>query len=362
MAEQDERGERVTGAWRASGPEDIERQAADWIVRLSDPALSAEERAALRARRDRWLEECPDHRAVYRDIDWAWFLLREAAHAAGTLGRPEAVQAEPAEAGSARTDSTRAGRSGRAGRHRWTLGLAGALTLGLLFVLARLYGGDPLLAVQADHRTAPGETRSLLLADGSRVLLGSNSAIAVATEGPGRHVQLLAGEAAFAVAVAQPDAGAARPFLVTVEGLEARALGARFQVRRGPDSTEVTAIEDLVRVALDGQPEDHAVLLGPGERLSVPRDGTTELLEPVDLERATAWQQGRLVFEARPLAEVAAELSRHRRGRILVADPALARREVTGVFQLGEPERAVERLARDLGASRIELPLVTLLY
>lgn len=324
--------------------ERVEREAADWIVRLSDPALNDAARAALRAERDRWLDLSPDHHAAYENIDRTWRLLREAALSAGTLG----------DSGSG-TPHRRPG----AIRPGWTArrlvgAVAAAVLLCLLLGVARFYTGDPLVALTADYRTGPGETREVTLADGSRVTLDSNSAIDVELGGAERRVRLLEGAAAFEVA--PETSGPKRPFVAEAGTLVAQALGTRFEVRRDEPGAQVTVIEHLVRVSYEGQPADAAVVLGPGERLTVPGGGETETLEAVDLDRVTAWQRGRLVFDRQPLSEVVEILNQHRRSRLLVADPALAGREVSGVFRLGDLDGAASRIAQELGASQIELP------
>ena len=57
-----------------------------------------------------------------------------------------------------------------------------------------------------------------------------------------------------------------------------------------------------------------------------------------------------------------ARLNRYRRGRIVVANGAIAGRRVSGVFRVGDLDGAVEAVAEELGVRRIALPLVTVLY
>ncbi len=347
--------------------EQVEQQAADWIVRLSDPALSPAERASLRAERDDWLAAAAERRRAYEDLDRSWRLLREAALAAGTLARPGSPQAPERRAADPRVADPRVADPRVAGRRarprRLVAAVAAAALLCLLAGLLRFYGGDPLLALEADFRVRPGETREVTLADGSHVTLGSGAAIAVEIDELRRRVRLLAGEAAFAV----EDDTRGRPFVVAAGPLEAEALGTRFQVSREAEASRVTVIEHLVRVVRDtgevGSTAEEPVLLGPGERLTLDTRTGVELLEPVVLARETAWLEGRLVFDREPLSAVVAELNRYRAGEILIADPALAGREVSGVFRLSDLDGAASRIARELGARQIELPpFVSLLY
>ena len=56
------------------------------------------------------------------------------------------------------------------------------------------------------------------------------------------------------------------------------------------------------------------------------------------MEAAIAWTQRRLVFERRPLGEVANEFNRYNRSPIEVDSPELSQLEVTGVFQANDPD------------------------
>ncbi len=53
----------------------------------------------------------------------------------------------------------------------------------------------------------------------------------------------------------------------------------------------------------------------------------------VNLAETTAWTQRQLVFQHRPLGEVADEFNRYAVGRIEIRSPALREQEVTGTFR-----------------------------
>ena len=52
---------------------------------------------------------------------------------------------------------------------------------------------------------------------------------------------------------------------------------------------------------------------------------------------ATSWTQRQLVFEDRPLMEVAEEFNRYNRERIVIDSPELREQHVTGVFRSNDP-------------------------
>jgi transmembrane sensor len=63
---------------------------------------------------------------------------------------------------------------------------------------------------------------------------------------------------------------------------------------------------------------------------------------------ATAWRQGRLVFRDRPLAQVAAILSRYRPEPVEVLSPAIAELKINGVFHLDDLDGGLRLLEQAL--------------
>ena len=83
----------------------------------------------------------------------------------------------------------------------------------------------------------------------------------------------------------------------------------------------------------------------------------------VNLDHAAAWRRDRLIVDHAPLGEVVAALNRYRRGRIVITNPALAKREVSGVFDMRNPDAVLSTITGDLRIGSVSLPpLVTLLY
>ncbi|MDF3605801.1 hypothetical protein PE067_06360 [Paracoccus sp. DMF-8] len=86
-------------------------------------------------------------------------------------------------------------------------------------------------------------------------------------------------------------------------------------------------------------------------------------MRAVDAEFRTAWRQGRLIFDDRPLSFVVAELNRYQRRQIVIRDRAVATRRVGGVFDTADIDSAVARIAEALDLRQMSLPpFVTLLY
>jgi transmembrane sensor len=196
-----------------------------------------------------------------------------------------------------------------------------------------------------EFRTALGEQRSVLLADGSRVTLNTASTIEVDLRRGRRDVRLVHGEALFEVAH-----DAARPFVVRAGNALLNDVGTQFNVDMRSNGTTVTVVEGRVAVN-SGSPREsaggqaahggpgtlEALILGANDRVVITPAGLGAPQHGVNVSSAVAWTQRQLVFEHRPLSEVAEEFNRYNRDRIDIDSAELKRQEVTGVFEAKDP-------------------------
>jgi len=196
------------------------------------------------------------------------------------------------------------------------------------------------------YKTSIGEQRSVVLSDGTVVTLNTSSDIEVRMTRAHRTVELLSGEALFAVA-----RDPARPFDVAAGKTTVRAVGTQFNVDRRPSTTTVTVVEGRVAVFTGLDPgaapdveRSGNLPLAAGEQLTVALNSIPHAAR-VDPSKATAWTQRKLVFEHRPLGEVANEFNRYNRERIDIESPQLGNQEITGVFEANNPESFTAFLA-----------------
>ena len=104
-------------------------------------------------------------------------------------------------------------------------------------------------------------------------------------------------------------------------------------------------------------------MLSPGQSIRFDRASGIGTVTQTDLDGATAWRRGRLIFDKVPLADVVTALNRYRRGRIVIADAGLADRRVSGVFETTDLAGALASITRELGVRIAALPpFVTVLY
>ncbi|MGF7151616.1 transmembrane sensor [Sphingomonas zeicaulis] len=209
------------------------------------------------------------------------------------------------------------------------LGLAGAALLavaaGLLLVPGRT-GRDAI-------ETQVGERRDITLADGSQVQLNADTQIFVALTADERRVRLERGEAIFSV-----THDSRRPFRVAAGDVVVTATGTRFDVRRLRGATVVTLIDGRVQVR---HGNGAAVRLSPGEQWrSLP--SASPVVRQVDTGRATAWLNGRVVFDATPLDEALAQINRYAAKPLRLADRSFAGQPVSGSFDLRDTDGFVK--------------------
>ncbi|MGU3493070.1 FecR family protein [Xanthobacteraceae bacterium A53D] len=297
----------------SSDLDDLHREAIQWVVRLTSGEATTDDAARLRA----WRARSPAHEAAFRQASALW---KNAGH------------------------TNVAARSPRTLSRRLFLGGAGtALAAGWAGMsLGLLPGLDQILA---DYATGVGEQSRLDLSDGSTVELDGASALDTRFTETARSVRLLAGAAVFDVS---PDR---RPFRAEAGDAEISAQDAAFALTLGGDGVVVECTRGLVDVSCAGRTEP----LKAGERVVL--DGhAIGRPERIDPAAAAPWRRGLLVFQNRPLAQVVADINRHRLGRVILAAPGLGGRRVDGVFHLARPDEIVTHLAASLSLSETRLP------
>lgn len=304
----------------------IRDEAAGWYAKLNNTTISTD---TLKAFRD-WRNADERRAEAYREIEEFW---RRVAKVENEPEIQRAIGEALARESKGLSPLPRIGPKGLAG-----VILAIGLGLGAFaawpWVMGRTYD------------TAVGEQRFVRLEDGSRLRLDTDSKVRVKLRSDSRAIELVTGRAYFDVAH-----DGTRPFVVTAGDASVRALGTRFSVTRTPAGAEVTLVEGKVRVVrtTDGAPETWT--LSPGE--GVRTDSAHPQVRTLDTAAAISWTSGRLTFRGRALAEAAAEVNRYSDRKVVIDDPALATRQITGVFDAGDTDAFVAALT-DLYGLRAE--------
>lgn len=294
-------------------------EAAEWLAQMGSGPLSAQEQDRLA----RWRSRSPAHAEAWARAER---LLDKMASVPPALAHPALAASQQA----------------RRHRRAAVLQLAALLAVapaGWLgwqsWRLARDHGWT------ADLRSATGEQREETLADGTRVLLSTASAIDVHFDAAQRLIVLRTGQVL--VQTAPDPSGTHRPLRVATAEGRLQALGTRFSVRQDAGRTHLAVLDGAVRVepssatAAGQAPVAHA-----GERLSFTLREVSAA-ETLDAASTTAWTRGMLLADRMLLSQVAAELERWRPG-IVRCDAAVAAIPVSGAFPLTDTDQALSMI------------------
>lgn len=207
------------------------------------------------------------------------------------------------------------------------------------------FGPEAIRHARADEATSTGEIRRVELADGSVITLGPDSTLAIHFSEGRREVALLDGMAFFEVA-----RDPARPFSVQAGAVSATAIGTAFDVSSEGGAISVSVDQGVVEV------RGPQAALSPGARLTA---GDWITFDPSlskvargmrDAAQIAAWRDGMVVADGETVAAMVARIARWQPGRVVIADPFLGSRIVSGVFDLSNPVRALEAVVRPFGA------------
>lgn len=316
-------------AVRDRSAELIAEEAADWLVRLTAPDVSAEEQREFVA----WLKRSPVHVNAYLGVERTWV----------NLGHVDAARRIDVAALLSQGDANvvqLASPSQQPVRQQVTNRNAIGALAACLLIAAVGFAAWFQLQFANRYSTGVGEQRTMRLSDGSSVVLNTDTAVRVVFSDAIREVQLLRGEALFNVAK-----NPARPFRVRSDEVIAQAVGTSFVVRRKSDETVVTVIEGEVAVLDSAQfavvaptaiPE-LAVHVTAGTRADVGEGRTIRTANVTNPAAVTAWRSGRLIFAGEPLSEVIAEFNRYNDVQLVLESSQLSQEPVSGVFDADQP-------------------------
>ena len=346
----------------------IAEEASAWLIKLDgDNPPSAEELAALRE----WLERSPHHREQLGSFADFWGKMNVLTELAVPLGHPQG-RAKRSFVANLRHALPQTGRAG------W---VAAVIIFGIGAAAVLSLRPDSLLSSNGFYATAVGQQLSTTLADGSVVLLNTNSQIKVDYGNGYRDIRLLQGEAHFTVAK-----NAAHPFRVFAGNGRVQAVGTAFSVYLKHNTIDVTVTEGEVVLAYVYHPGAGRLPqqeTGPGgdrssgsnaivdsgfiKTVGVIRAGesatlrsgpdadiinTINAIETVgaqEMAQRLSWREGMLTFAGDPLEDVVVEISRYTTVSIEITDPVVRAMRIGGRFPIGETDAMFDALEANFG-------------
>ena len=292
-------------------------EAAAWRVHLTE--IDADTTAEFEA----WLAN-PANTQAWAYVSHPWDYLSRQAH------EPELVAARQAALGDAKRASRR--HMPPISRRRAVGAIAAVLIAGVTF-----WGGVQWLQRPDDYRTAPGERQIISLADGSKISLDASSEVTVRYTKNSRELHLLQGQARFDVAH-----DVERPFSVLAGSQKVIATGTAFNIDMAGPKVLVTLIEGHV-VVLDETVRSSAITLNrpssvelkAGQQLAAV-DTAPPAVEPVDIQRVTAWTNGQVIFDNESLSSIVARVNRYTKTQVVISDPKVGAMRISGVLNAGD--------------------------
>lgn len=203
------------------------------------------------------------------------------------------------------------------------------------------------------HKTAYGEVKTLILPDGSRVVLNANTRLKLPRWNFGASTRQvwLTGEAEFSVRHLPGH----QPFVVhTPDGLNVRVLGTEFVVCSRSRGSKVVLNKGRVQLQSDKNSLIKPLIIAPGDVATLSAQGhfTLQHRQPVALH--TAWKDYQFTFENTPLTEIAYRITEQFGVTVEIPDASLATRTVGGTFKAKTAVELLDVVAQLLDARVIQ--------
>lgn len=328
--------------------------ASRWVLKLDEDILTVHDKAAFNA----WLDENPKNHDVLLEVAAVWDKTDALARLADFF---------PLEVRNHQEQVT-------ARHRRWVIGPAIAASLVVLAVCATLllsglgtgFNSNSIKPTQiASYETAIGEQKTVLLPDGSEIVLNTNSQLSLAYTPSARVLHLARGE--ILVRVAKEE----RPLSVLAIDQIVQAKGTEFTVEITEDHyVEVMVTEGKVVVGIHSdsapspsgtdattpsfaEPPVLAQLAGntltAGEEMLLGYPSAAKkIVSSDDIEVKLSWKDGRLIFRSEPLEKALREVERYTAVEFVLLDEGLKSVVITGRFRTGDVETLLELLRINL--------------
>ena len=217
--------------------------------------------------------------------------------------------------------------------------IALATVLGLWAILGNLDNNNN------SYQTAIGEQSTVMLPDGTKMTLNTNTSVTVAYSDQQRLLHLTQGE--LHVSVAKDKS---RPLSVMAGGKVIQAIGTEFNIEiTSQQKIELVVTEGKVKVGIQQKPEKQIASIEP---LTLPSDALTvsageeimlgEAKEQItevsaeDIAVKLSWQKGNLIFRGESLEEAVREVGRYTSVEFVFIDENLKKMRVAGLFKAGD--------------------------
>ena len=320
--------------------QDRHDQASDWIVKM-DRGLSSDEKIALQE----WMQDSPENHRTLMQMTQLWDKMDAMTRLSDLFPKPTRHASQTQTQRSNLIESLIENWT-KSWTKNWlkplpamAASIALATVLGLWAILGNLDNNNN------SYQTAIGEQSTVMLPDGTKMTLNTNTSVTVAYSDQQRLLHLTQGELHVSVAKDKN-----RPLSVMAGGKVIQAIGTEFNIEiTSQQKIELVVTEGKVKVGIQQKPEKQIASIEP---LTLPSDALTvsageeimlgEAKEQItevsaeDIAVKLSWQKGNLIFRGESLEEAVREVGRYTSVEFVFIDENLKKMRVAGLFKAGD--------------------------
>lgn len=182
------------------------------------------------------------------------------------------------------------------------------------------------------QQSGKGQTKFVMLPDGSRVVLHGNTRIEYNRDFNSKTREVsLTGEAYFDVVHLNTAGQKPRPFVIRTGKISTTVLGTAFSIKSLPTGGEVVVTVTRGKVRVDDG-EKHTSLLTANQQMTYNTHTTVADEKAVKSQELIAWVQADMVFQEMPFGALAEMLAKRYGVKIAFQNPQLQNCLITGRF------------------------------
>lgn len=222
---------------------------------------------------------------------------------------------------------------------RWLFRIAAIMLLPILsaitvYLIMQPQGAEPLIVV-----VEPGEKANVVLPDGSKVSLNSDSRLTYYNDYNEKERYLkLDGEAYFEV-----EPNTKKPFIVECVDMKVEVLGTTFGIKAYDNDEIISTVLNIGKIQI--QTPDKTLILKPNERVVYDRKAKHTQSATVNAADYTDWRHNRLRFDNESLQDIATTISRIHNVDIIFEEAHIKNLKFTGTIDNTNIETVLNTLS-----------------
>lgn len=184
---------------------------------------------------------------------------------------------------------------------------------------------------------------SIILPDGSHIVLDVKTSIKVSMFQNKREVNFLKGKALFTVAKDKN-----RPFIIHSLNTQIEVVGTIFEVSKINEQTQVNVKEGIVKISQTYSNKTSKVitLLNKAQSITINKAGKVLNYGNKDINIMASWEKGYLLFNQTSLKEAITTFSRYSTKTILLENETVKNTQITGKFSIQEFDKFLNALPK----------------